>query len=116
MHKDKLEGKKCGNCPGNQIPAGIQKGLADIVKSMQEATAVFKAKAEETAKKTGGTTSGTTSTDETKKTDGSSSSGSTSGSTNTSTGSSANSSNTDKGSEFSYVTKTGKKAHIFNVH
>ena len=127
MHKDKLEGKKCGNCPGNTIPGGIQKGLADIVKSMKEATEVFKAKAEETAKKNGGTTSGTTSstddankTSDDKKTDGTSTSNSSSSnsSTNTSSnGSSTKSGDTDKkGSEFNYVTKTGKTAHIFNVN
>ena len=131
MHKDKLEGKKCGNCPGNTIPGGIQKGLADIVKSMKEATEVFKAKAEETAKKNGGTTSGTTSstddankTSDDKKTDGTSTSNSsTSNSSNSSTnttssnGSSTKSGDTDKkGSEFNYVTKTGKTAHIFNVN
>ena len=129
MHKDKLEGKKCGNCPGNTIPGGIQKGLADIVKSMKEATEVFKAKAEETAKKNGGTTSGTTSstddankTSDDKKTDGTSSSSSNSSTTTSSTTTSSNGSSTksgdtdNKGSEFNYVTKTGKTAHIFNVN
>ena len=127
MHKNKLEGKKCNSC----ITPGIQKSLTDIITSMQEATKVFKAKAEETAKKNDGTKS----TDDAKKTDDANKTSdakktgdtnntgdakkttdSTSGNNSSTDSSTQGSDTSNKTSEFSYVTKTGKKAHIFNIN
>ena len=104
MHKSKVNGKKGGlDNKGAEGPeaSGIQKSLADVVKSMQEATKVFKTQTEAAAKKTD---EAKKSTDD-KKT------------TTTSTDSGKKGGDADqKGKEFSYTTKTGKTAHIFNVN
>ena len=103
MHKCKVNGKKGGldkkSAEGPEA-SGIQKSLADVVKSMQEATKVFKTQTEAAAKKTD---EAKKSTDDKK--------------TSSSTESSKKGGDADsKGKEFSYTTKTGKTAHIFNVN
>ena len=101
MHDKKVNGKKGGNDKkSSESPeaSGIQKSLADVVKSMQEATKVFKTQTEAAAKKT----------DEAKKT---------TDDKKTDTSSDKKGGDADsKGKEFSYTTKTGKTAHIFNVN
>ena len=106
MHKSKVNGKKGGldkkSAEGPEA-SGIQKSLADVVKSMQEATKVFKTQTEAAAKKT----------DEAKKSTDDKKTTTSSSSTESGTkGGAADS----KGKEFSYTTKTGKTAHIFNVN
>lgn len=106
MHDKKVNGKKGGSDKkSSESPeaTGIQKSLADVVKSMQEATKVFKTQTEAAAKKA----------DEAKKDEAKKPTEE----KKTDTSSDKKGGDADsKGKEFSYTTKTGKTAHIFNVN
>lgn len=67
MHQNKVSPKKGGdNKSEGPEASGIQKSLADVVKSMQEATKVFKTQTEAAAKKVDDAKKGT---DDKKSTD-----------------------------------------------